>query len=99
MGRHKKPKMTDWFPPEVKPVHVGEYNASRCRAPNALLWWNGHFWSRVYWPNESRETQERRKFARSEDGHIIEWRGLVEKPNEPKPSDDDWRDSDRPPHA
>lgn len=38
---------TDWFPPEIKPVHVGMYETSFFDAGwvyEVHVWWNGRQW-------------------------------------------------------
>lgn len=35
-------RYTEWFPADVKPVHVGWYE---CQLMGYLWWWNGEFWS------------------------------------------------------
>lgn len=37
----KKPKLTPWFPADVKPVHVGVYEV---RGSNHMWLWNGSLW-------------------------------------------------------
>lgn len=65
-------KLTDWFPPEVKPVHVGFYESIAFRHYDELfiLYWDGTEWL-LKDLTESCLVQDR------------EWRGLAEKPVEP----------------
>ena len=55
---------TDWFPPEVKPVHVGLYE---CRCCYQKYWWDGTKW----WIKSKTVRSAIQK---------ISWRGLKEKP-------------------
>ncbi len=47
-------KLTPWFPPDVKPVHIGWYHtgvAAKCpindvkSEANCNWWWNGSHWT------------------------------------------------------
>lgn len=78
-----KPKLTPWFPPEVKPVHVGEYNASISMDPGMRRWWDGQEWSLAYPASYSEKEKKiwRNTVARYSTSHKrIYWRGLKEKP-------------------
>lgn len=44
--------LTPWFPPEIKPVHVGEYQASVKCDPAFRRWWNGEKWSILYFSSD-----------------------------------------------
>ena len=35
-------KLTDWYPPQIKPVHEGWYDTG---AAGNRSYWNGHYWS------------------------------------------------------
>ena len=48
------PELTPWFPPEVKPAHVGWYHTGiTCKCPinnislesDSNFWWDGNFWT------------------------------------------------------
>lgn len=64
-------KKTDWFPPEIKPVHVGGYESIPSRAASVYAdlraRWDGKCWR---WVNSGKKCliQSRK------------WRGLAEKP-------------------
>lgn len=69
-----KPKLTGWYPGEVKPVHVGMYQSkSYCGEPQ-WRYWGGNRWGWGYenkrwahaWRNQDGATQDN------------EWRGLTE---------------------
>lgn len=69
-------KVTRWFPPEVKPVHIGSYETRRYEQSEEMYcsWWNGRYWALD-------------SFLHGETEYIapsIEqdrpWRGLKEKP-------------------
>jgi hypothetical protein len=36
--------LTPWFPPEVKPVHVGAYRTRWIGDRELYSWWNGRYW-------------------------------------------------------
>lgn len=70
-------KLTPWFPPEVKPVRVGPYNASKTRDPKAFRYWDGRAWGFVAFSVEGAVSA--RLFKTSEQ-HRVHWRGLAEQP-------------------
>lgn len=63
-------RLSPWFPPNVKPVHRGWYDATVFAAPKFLpprFYWNGEVW----WNgNENRAVMHQKRF----------WRGLARKP-------------------
>jgi hypothetical protein len=59
-----KPKVTDWFPPDVKPVHIGKYECQVC-GDGGQHKWDGENW--VF--NDGTHV-----------GFNFHWRGLSEKP-------------------
>lgn len=63
----KRPKLTPWYPPEIKPVRKGCYH--RKWGNNLMLTsvWNGQSWRTI-------------AGARSGWGQNLPWRGLAEKP-------------------
>lgn len=66
----KEENLTPWFPAEVKPVHVGFYQASIfAHEEGPIMWWTGKEWE---WVDEdgiaSPASQDRF------------WRGLRSKP-------------------
>lgn len=68
-------KMTPWFPPEIRPVRVGEYQCDS----SARRWWDGESWSCMYFPDEPRAIKlaERQQVSCYQE---IQWRGLAEEP-------------------
>ena len=40
MTKYRDDQLTDWFPPEIKPVHVGVYQTDFC----GYAHWNGKKW-------------------------------------------------------
>lgn len=73
-------KLTGIFPPDTKPVHVGEYCASVEPNPDLSIrrWWDGTQWSFAYWAHESPSSIA---FSRSNIAYDvyqskIYWRGL-----------------------
>lgn len=80
-----KPKMTDWFPTEIKPVHVGEYNASTEKRADALRWWDGRLWSFAYYANDCKDEKQHKRLHKRDADSPIHWRGLASKPKGWKP--------------
>lgn len=76
------PKMTPWFPPYIKPVHVGEYNASIFGDPVIRRYWNGEYWSAGYNNSDPAAFKRGARKRRVPDSEFIEWRGLAKKPEE-----------------
>lgn len=73
-------KMTPWFPPEIRPVHVGEYEVRSVWNYAVLLrWFDGEFWSCVYSPDEPKEMRIRERQYVSAYQEIT-WRGLAKEP-------------------
>jgi hypothetical protein len=69
-------QMTDWFPPEITPVHVGVYNASRRYREDVCRDWDGKTWS-LGWRNvDSPLTIAECKNHRIPD--VFPWRGFTE---------------------
>lgn len=65
----KQPKLTPWFPPEVKPVRAGLYETRTFPGFSSLRHWNGSWFGCVFDMHE--------RSASSDD---FEWRGLAEPP-------------------
>ena len=76
-------KLTAWYPPDVKPVRVGEYSASMSKDPPLKRWWDGRLWSKYYFNYESVEEIEhcRSQFSPFQ---FYPWRGLASDPAEEK---------------
>jgi hypothetical protein len=69
-------QMTGWFPPEIAPVHVGVYNASRRYREDVCRDWDGKTWS-LGWRNvDSPLTIAECKNHRIPD--VFPWRGFTE---------------------
>lgn len=74
----KEENLTPWFPAEVKPVHVGYYDAhygycaEQIPVAHARRFWNGDVWL-------SRENGAKAMFGNSL-GEFDKWRGLRSKP-------------------
>lgn len=68
-------QLTEWYPAEIKPVHVGWYEVQNRFASHVYQksWWNGRYWGVVgfEWLEESRKEQKS-----GEQNRI--WRGLTE---------------------
>lgn len=71
-------KLTPWFPPDVKPVHVGWYETNNGIGPNGHSYWRGFKWSGTYFRNFS--LVELRSLNYSGAVQRKHWRGLAEKP-------------------
>lgn len=64
----KEENLTPWFPAEVKPVHVGWYQASiAAREDGPKIFWTGSFWD---WRDERGKCIAQDRY----------WRGLRSKP-------------------
>lgn len=67
-------KYTDWFPPEIKPVHVGVYELEDLPYPF-------HYWDGARWFGAGARGEKIRLYAEQVDyGCRVRWRGLSEKP-------------------
>jgi hypothetical protein len=77
-----KPKLTPWL--SGNPVHVGEYIASSTRFECHLRWWNGKFWSDIYYKLDSQSTKNyfAGKKAKLPKAAKIEYKGLAENPHD-----------------
>lgn len=73
-------KLTDWFPPEVKPVHVGVYETQSARFMDDTwyAYFDGKRWGYCTCtnPEDAFEYRNRQHFRDSDSP----WRGLAEKP-------------------
>lgn len=70
-----KPKLTDWFPPEVKPVHVGVYKTNA--SVGTYQKWNGKYWCAFC------ATVDRAAHCENSNKSLVQhvrWRGLAVKP-------------------
>ena len=75
----KPEDLTQWHESTVKPVHVGEYNASWRGNETARRWWDGERWSMAY--SDATPAPFIWQFRRaSTDDQSIRWRGLRVKP-------------------
>lgn len=76
-------KLTPWFPPHIKPVRVGWYNASAYRKTHIIRYWNGQRWSEFATLTGLGDTEQltRAKRVNACRGDI-EWRGLASPPEE-----------------
>lgn len=71
-------KTTDWFPADIKPVHVGVYETKSpvFNQPGRFSFWSGKKWSAAFFD----------RFAARNHADIStrfqerKWRGLAEKP-------------------
>ena len=73
-------KLTPWYPPEIRPVHVGEYEIQTGWVGRvSLRWFDGEFWSCEYLSDEPIFIRmgERQKVSSFQD---VTWRGLAEEP-------------------
>ena len=70
-------KMTDWFPPHIKPVHIGvyeiKYTSKVAYGSNMYATWNGEKWSSGSYNLCDKYHQ---LFNANQDKH---WRGFTEK--------------------
>lgn len=78
----KKQKLTDWFPADVKPLHVGVYQRGcKGKVSKYCYWyWNGDFWETGGWPTAKQAALNPRDKSCS----VWPWRGLANPPKETK---------------
>ena len=73
--------LTDWFPPDVKPVRVGVYEIFHPDYGNDLecfAYWDGKFWG-LFMPTKQGAISER--YQHNCGSHQFKtWRGLSKKP-------------------
>jgi hypothetical protein len=72
----KQLKLTPWFPPDVKPAHVGVYQCRGLPTTQKFQHWNGYFWGG--WAAD-KKAAERNGYVPSM-REQPEWRGLAVKP-------------------
>lgn len=78
---HETPdKLTDWFPPNVKPRHRGVYQIQSTIDALNYSRWDGRRW---HWGNESRDVAANTKDPKLDQDDWCPWRGLKEKPYVP----------------
>ena len=77
------PKLTPWFPPEIKPVYVGAYwvtHKAWDHAYDSFAYWNGTEWSDSYVRSTSC-CPDKTEFIWGNGAYQDKsWRGLAEKP-------------------
>lgn len=78
-------RLTEWYPPHIKPVRVGVYNASYVKDPGVFRYWNGKYWSSAWSRNNSQEDIEFLKNFAAMDQDDIHWRGLSAAPTPEEP--------------
>ena len=66
-------KLTPWFPPEVKPVHVGVYMSDDTPLGPWFRYWNGKQWGAAAKTIDKAMELETISFACQEN----KWRGLL----------------------
>lgn len=75
--------MTDWFPPDIKPVREGEYSVADDRWDDMYRWWDGERWSLAYRTIHIKTSKVRFRnipapfFVQN----AVRWRGLATDPN------------------
>lgn len=69
--------VTKMFPPNIKPVRIGEYLASVTpeEVDCVRRWWNGKSWSIGYFDNESETTKMACRLVAAH--RPIYWKGLT----------------------
>lgn len=80
MRVYKEEDFTEWFPPEVKPVHFGPFQTKLALNKNAVgfQYWGGEFWGfRNLSANHAKENRGFRSTYQN-----LPWRGLKVKPEE-----------------
>ncbi len=72
----KRPKVTPWFPANVRPKHLGVYETRDDYSGIYYAHWNGYFWGWRCWTIQN--ALERRQ---QQSSHVVHsWRGLIRKP-------------------
>jgi hypothetical protein len=66
-------KMTEWFPVNIKPVHVGVYETDLA-GYLGYSYWNGKYWSDTSYKLDMERVIKRRRGMQNK-----EWRGFKEK--------------------
>lgn len=83
MQAYKEEDYTDWFQPEVKPVHIGPYMTEVSNVNHiqpAFQYWDGVDWGlRSLTANASLRNQAHKISSRFQN---VPWRGLKAKPEE-----------------
>lgn len=79
----KKPKLTPWFPADVKPVHVGIYQTDAVYGRINYQYWTGKHWGLQgfaddFWPYLNGLAKHKSNFQN------VKWRGLANPPKETK---------------
>ena len=73
-------KLTPWFPPKIKPVHVGVYQREHCEPDQArFAYWNGRYWCLWGFDTPDAAMDFGNLYTRAIVRHA-RWRGLAEKP-------------------
>lgn len=67
-GKVSGEKLTEWYPPEIKPVHVGYYQRRYVFGLLYKEWWTGQKWTSSTTDTTPCTCQH------------LPWRGLAEKP-------------------
>ena len=77
-------QLTPWYPPHIKPVRAGVYNASIFKDEEMLRYWDGKNWSWAWTIGASKKCI---KFAIEKTGYggNFYWRGLSAAPTPEKP--------------
>jgi hypothetical protein len=68
-----QPKLTDWFPPDVKPVRVGWYESP-------YQYWTHSYWCGTHWTESSCDMTGQTDPSYRSAKQKRKWRGLAEKP-------------------
>ena len=76
-----KPKLTEWYPPRIKPLanRPGTYNASTNSCDDVLRHWDGKSWSLSWYAQWADYLIELRKNTKTTQRGIF-WRGLATEP-------------------
>jgi hypothetical protein len=67
--------MTPWFPPNIKPMHVGVYPAA-ISVDRGFAHWNGRKWGCLWATKKHAKSAPAYDLARQDKS----WRGFTEKP-------------------
>lgn len=75
-----KQKLTPWFPPEIKPVHIGVYQRKGLNGEVYFNRWNGRFWLQGWNVKCGNSFIEANKSQSQSFLPDRKWRGLAEQP-------------------
>lgn len=73
-------RLTPWYPPHIKPVHFGVYNASYLKDVKVYREWSRNGWSLGWIDSHTDGHIDLCKFNFSPIQNSIHWRGIADEP-------------------